>query len=59
MYKIIKRLHLLECECCGDIQVVDDEMLVDMLLDGNITTGEPFEIEDDCDGNCENCSIEH
>lgn len=52
MYKIVKRLHLIECDCCGEPQIVDDETLVDMIYDGMIDIE-----EDECDGNCEDCNL--
>lgn len=57
MYKLVKDLHIVKCECCGDISIVPTETLVKMMYDGILDTEDDcFDEHDDCcDGDCDNC----
>ena len=58
MYRLLTRLHLLECDCCGDKIIVDDNELIKLMYDGELDTSEEIEEElDDCDGDCFNCEL--
>lgn len=50
MYNLIARLHVLECEDCGEIITVDDETLISMVYECQINQ---LEYEEECD--CEDC----
>lgn len=58
MYNVVKRLHLIECDCCGDLQVVDDATLVDMFLNGDCSTFSNLE-DEECCGDCDSCEVQH
>ena len=56
MLKLVKRMNLLVCDCCGEAVLVDDHELVDLIYEGEVVVGEETE-EDDCDGDCFNCEL--
>lgn len=54
MYNLVARLHVLECEDCGEIITVDDETLISMLYEGQINKLEDeFDDFEDCE--CSEC----
>ena len=58
MLKLIKRMNLLVCDCCGEPILVDDNELVDLIYKGEVVAGEEMEEDlDDCDGDCFNCEL--
>ena len=55
MLRLVKRMNLLQCDCCGEVILVDDHELVDLMYEGEFSFDEEIEEElDDCDGDCFN-----
>lgn len=68
MYVINSGLTVLECLECGNLIVVDNDTLVEMLKDGQLMTEDELilteviddllcELDDECDGDCECCEF--